>query len=137
MIGHPHCRATCVAAGVTIVSVLVLVPPARATRDPEPWSAACVQAAETPLAGGWYLDSSVTNAMVGSRCVYRATHAGGYEAPLGDDWRVLIDRSDGSWVVFAAGRGSPRCADAVIEPGDRVEIASSTTIAAGSGFGCS
>ena len=108
-----------------------------ANHDSEAWSAGCVQSTELPVNAGVGIDSTPQRAFVGYRCMYRSTVVGGYLAPAGDSWRVIIDRPDGTRIVYASVLGSPRCADAVILPGDWVEVASTTAIAAGGGIGCS
>lgn len=110
--------------------------PATANHERTPWSAGCVQTAEAPTDGGVFFDATFQTAFVGGRCLYRSTVVGGYNVPAGDSWRVIIDRPDGTRFVYSSVLGSPSCEDAVIWPGDWVEVASTTAIAAGGGIGC-
>ena len=132
-------RQTAVAAvAVTALASLALGGPALASHEQtSPWAPGCVQAVDAPLSGALYFDSSAGSVTVGQRCLYRSTVVGGYRVPIGGSWRVIIDRPDGSRVVYASALGSPSCGDAVIWPGDWVEVASTNAIAAGDGIGCS
>ena len=110
--------------------------PVEAARVDYPVAGACVQAADLGGGGGAFLDTDEIAVMAGTRCRYTAATMGGYRAVPARDWHVTIERPDGTVRTFSAAARSPLCAADVIAPGDRVEIASTTAIAAGDGVGC-
>ena len=129
-------RRLLVTACTAVVLAGIASPPVGAARVDHPAATSCVQSADLGGGGGVYLDTDSAALMAGTRCRYTATTAGGYLAVPAADWRVVVHRPDGAVQRFSHAGGSPVCADGVIAPGDRVEISSSTTIAAGEHIGC-
>ena len=132
------CRARRVAAAMIAVGATWAgsVPLTSAAPAGAPPSAGCVQAVAGPLAGGPYVDDPAWRVVVGMRCRYVSTAVGGYRVDGTGPWHVSIVRADGSRSAFASVHGSATCADDVIRPGDRVELASSGVAISGPGAGC-
>jgi hypothetical protein len=108
---------------------------AEAARVDYPAAESCVQAADLGD-GGVFLESDSAAVMVGTHCRYTAATSGGYLVMPTPAWHVRIERPDGTVRLYSAAGRSPRCATDVIARGDRVEIASMTSIAAGNRVGC-
>jgi hypothetical protein len=133
----------CRAGRATVAAVAVVAawagsaPVTSAAPLPERASPGCAQAVARPLDGGVYLDTPASRVVVGMRCRYVSTAAGGYRVDGGAPWHVTIVRPDGSRIGFGSVHGSATCADDVVRRGDRVEVASSGLAITGPGAGCS
>src|SRR5688572_18915714 len=96
-------------AGVLLAVMAIVASAPETTAEPrrDQPSAGCVQAVDSPLAGGLYVDSSAAELVVGLRCRYVSTATGGYLVDGRGSWRVRVERPDGTTVTFGDAHGSP------------------------------